>query len=66
MAKKNYFGHVFFRAQYRSLVDGGVLLSLAAIQPLATPQLTPGGGRWVHVPAADCEASQKAFMDRYK
>ena len=23
MAKKNYFGHVFFRAQYRSLVDGG-------------------------------------------
>ena len=41
---------------------------LAAIQPspLVAPQLTPGGGRWVHVPAADCEASQKAFMDRYK
>ena len=27
MAKKNYFGHVFFRAQYRSLVDGGVLMN---------------------------------------
>ena len=28
MAKKNYFGHVFFRAQYRSLVDGGVMIEM--------------------------------------
>lgn len=33
---------------------------------LLNNQLTPGGGRWVHVPSADCEASQKAFLDKYK
>jgi len=33
---------------------------------MQTYGLTPGGGRWVHVPSADCEASQKAFLDKYK
>ena len=43
MAKKNYFGHVFFRAQYRSLVDGGELnISLMMMMILMNDDVVDG------------------------
>jgi len=57
---------IYYTIRTRHTVRKLVLRKGGKMLSMQTYGLTPGGGRWIHVPVADCEASQKAFLDKYK
>jgi len=55
-----YFNRTRHTVRKLVLRKGGKMLSIR------TYGVTPNGGRWIHVPSGDCEASQRAFFGGYK